>query len=331
MIATARSLGRVVAMMLRPPVLAVVVLFAAIGIAQAEPQTDLHPLLTVVLAIVAPWFVNAAVLNDLADERIDRVNLEAARGRPLVSGATTRRQLLALGLAAGAISLAVAATQGWQVTAVVAAGLVFNAAYSLPPVQLSTRGGLASVVLPSAFVVVPYLVGALTVDPDLGVRDLALLPGLYVGFVGRILLKDFRDVAGDALFGKWTFLLRHGRAATCQASAVCWVVGATTAVLALEDYWPATVAVAVFVACALHGLRRLAGGSDPVADQVVIGAIAMAGRGLCTTILAHLTMLGEDWAPGPQAIVLALLAVTFAANYATTLTQRAPAWALHPC
>ena len=55
--------------------------------------------------------------------------------------------------------------------------------------------------------------------------DLALLAALYVGFVGRIVLKDFRDVVGDRLFGKRTFLVRHGRRTTCVLSAACWVGG----------------------------------------------------------------------------------------------------------
>ena len=55
--------------------------------------------------------------------------------------------------------------------------------------------------------------------------DLLLLAGLYAGFVGRILLKDFRDVRGDALFGKRTFLVRHGRGATCTLSAIFMTLG----------------------------------------------------------------------------------------------------------
>lgn len=57
---------------------------------------------------------------------------------------------------------------------------------------------------------------------------------LYLGFIGRILLKDFRDVRGDALFGKRTFLVRHGRRATCAVSAGCLVTGNCAVVLAAQ-------------------------------------------------------------------------------------------------
>jgi hypothetical protein len=45
--------------------------------------------------------------------------------------------------------------------------------------------------------------------------------GLYVGFIGRIMLKDFPDVRGDALFGERTFLVRHGWRATCATTPGC--------------------------------------------------------------------------------------------------------------
>jgi len=209
---------RTVLMMVRPPVAFVLLLFAAVGMAQAGRPESVHPLFTVVALVIAGWFVNATALNDLSDERIDRVNLGNARGRPLVSGHATRSQLLAIGAGAGAVSLAVASAVSWRLGAVVAIGLVFNAAYSLPPIRLAGRGGVAPALLPLGFVVLPFVVGAMSVGHDLRRQDLLLLAGLYVTFVGRIILKDFRDVDGDRLYAKRTFLLTHGPTVTCQVS-----------------------------------------------------------------------------------------------------------------
>ena len=198
----------VVAMLIRPPVAGVVLLFAALGVAAAGAAETAHPLFTTVLVILAGWFVNAAALNDLADEQIDRVNLPSARGRPLVSGHATRRELGVVAAVAAVVALGVAAAVGWPVVLVVAAGLAINAAYSLRPFRVSRRGVLAPLTVAAGFVVVPYLIGVLSVTRSPEPAELALLPGLYVAFVGRILLKDFRDAAGDAMFGKWTFLLQ---------------------------------------------------------------------------------------------------------------------------
>src|SRR5207244_1071369 len=133
-----------------------------------------------------------------------------------------------LGLLAGAIALVLAWLVGPRVGIVVTAGLVLSVAYSFPPLRLSARGFLTLLVLPLGYVVLPFLVGAYSVGSTLGPHGLVLLAGLSVVFVGRIALKDFRDVEGDAVYGKRTFLLRRGRANTCAFSALCWVLGSAT-------------------------------------------------------------------------------------------------------
>jgi 4-hydroxybenzoate polyprenyltransferase len=316
--------ARLVVMMVRPPVALVLLLFGALGLASAGTGAadGFHPLFTTVLVTVGAWFVNATVLNDLADEDIDRINLSGARGRPLVSGDATRAELLALGLGGGVLALVVGTAVDWRVGAVVVAGLVLNAAYSLPPVRLCARGALALVLLPLGYVAVPFLVGALSVRQSLDGRQLALLAGLYVTFMGRIVLKDFRDVTGDELYGKRTFLLRHGRQVTCAASAACWVAG-SLALLALVPLRSMLVAAfVVFAGCALHGLRALERATGHVEEQVTIAAIAQVGRGMCITVLAHLTMVAKGWPPGAQTAAVLVLAALFAGAYAGTVGQR---------
>ena len=327
---TAAPLPRLVLMLLRPPVAAVILLFAAIGAARAGEPDGLHPLFTSVTVILGGWFVHAAALNDLADEAIDRVNLAGARGRPLVRGVATRRRLGAVAVGAAALSLGAAALEGWPVMGVVAVGLGLNAAYSLRPVRLSDRGAVASAILPAGYFAVPYLVGALAVEGALGWHELALLPGLYVAFMGRIVLKDFRDTAGDALYGKWTFLLRHGRHATCLLSGACWVVGAVAVLAALPRSPALVLAVVAMLACALHALGRLADDGGPVADQVAIGAVAMAGRGLCVATLAHLTMAHHDWSAAGTTAVLLGLTVVFVEQCTATLAARPTLAAVRP-
>src|SRR5207245_2835899 len=113
------------------------------------------------------------------------------------------------------LALAASFLLQWPAPLVVLGGLVFTAAYSLRPVHLARRGVVAPMLLPLGYVAVPYLVGIFAVRNTLSRNDLLVLVGLYAGFIGRIVLKDFRDVRGDALFGKRTFLVRHGRRATC--------------------------------------------------------------------------------------------------------------------
>ncbi len=317
-------------MMIRPPVAVVILLFAAIGTAQGGQGGGLHPLFTVVPLILAGWFVNATVLNDLGDEAVDRVNLPDARGRPLVSGDATRAELLAFGRVGATVSLVAALGVNWRVAVVVAGGLLLNVAYSVRPLRLCDRGLLAPLALPAGFVALPYLVGLLAVQSSVRGQDALLLAAMYVTFVGRIMLKDFRDVRGDAMFGKRTFLVRHGREATCRLSAALWTAGTAGLLLVLPPRPVLVAAIAVLLVCTLHGLRRLVATTGHVAEQVAIGAIAQTGRGTAIVVLAHLTMVAKGWGTTPQAVVVVVLTLLYAGLYAATLSERDRVLAIRP-
>ncbi|HZA39904.1 MAG TPA: UbiA family prenyltransferase [Actinomycetota bacterium] len=314
--------ARLLIMMIRPPVAVVLMLFASIGLALGGRANGFHPLLTSVFLIVGGWFIHATVLNDLADEEIDRVNLRDARGRPLVSGDATRAQLMVLGLSCGAVALVASWLVNWRVGAVVSVGLVLNAAYSLKPLQLSHRGMLAVALLPLGYVALPFLVGVFSAKAVLEADDMVVLVGLYVTFMGRIVLKDFRDEGGDRLFGKRTFLIRHGREQTAMFSAACWIVGSATLIAVVP---PQSVLFADFVAylvCVLHGLFLLVRTDGHTAQQVVIGAVAQAGRGMGLNLLAHFIMMAERWSRTDQALVHLSVVAVFVYMYIEMVARR---------
>ena len=313
---------RLVIVMARPPVLLLLALFTAIGAAQAG-QAENRVLLAEALLVVVGYLLFSVVLNDLADEAIDRVNLPGDRRRPLVAGTAGRRDLAVVGVTAAVVALAASAALHWAAVVVVAAGLAVSAGYSLRPVRVADRGGAACLLLPAAYVAVPYLVGVLGARGTLTARDLLLLCGLYVGFIGRIVLKDFRDVRGDALFGKRTFLVRHGRRRTCVLSAASLVLGSAT-LAAVERPTPAlALAWAVLLALALWLLRGLSVDRGPRRDEALIAGIAITGRGMLVTLLAHYSMTGAGWpAPAYLAVMGALLIITVA--QARTMVRRGP-------
>jgi 4-hydroxybenzoate polyprenyltransferase len=315
---------RLAVSMLRPPLFVLFMMFAAIGLAQAGRAEELHPGFTVVLVVIAGWFVNATVVNDLADELIDRVNFPAVGRRPLASGEATRRELQLLGMAAGSVSLVVGWAVNWRVGMVVVIGLALSAAYSLPPFRISGRGGLASILLPAGYVAFPFLVGVLSVQPSLSREQLILLAGLWVSFIGRILLKDFRDVEGDAMFGKRTFLLRHGRRITCMVSAACWTAGSATLLLLIPVGSPVIAAFVAFLGCALYGLRQLARDSSRFEEWAIIAAIAMIGRAMAVTLLAYFSMLDLGHSLWRHVLVTATLTVLFICVSWSVLTMQKP-------
>lgn len=278
----------------RPPVLVLLAFYAELGLTQAgEPNA--YASLAKILAVIAAFLVFSVACNDLADEAIDRVNLPGDPRRPLVTGAVSRARLRATGWVAAGAALAVSVLIGWPALVITAAGLGVSGAYSVRPVRIAERGVLAPLLLPACYVAVPYLLGITTVRHTPTGTDLALLGGLYLGFIGRILLKDFRDVRGDAMFGKRTFLVRHGRRWTCLFSACFWAAGTGVILMAMPDgslaehVAPYTIGIcSVF---AILFIASLAAQENPRRDEALISAIAILGRGMILILIAHLSLV----------------------------------------
>ena len=299
---------RVVLLLTRPGLLVVFGLFAATGLAQVGASEDLV-LLVPVLVVVVAFMLSCVALNDLADRAIDEVNLAGDRSRPLVTAGATEREFLAIAAIAGVVAIVVGAFLSPLVAVTVTAGLVFSVSYSLRPVRIAERGALASLLLPFGYVAVPYLTGTLSVRNGLTAADLSLGAALYVGFIGRILLKDFRDLRGDSLFGKRTFLVRHGRRWTCFFSGVFWAAG--TGMLAGQPgvSWPVLAAYAAYCAVAVGLLAALSHDRGPRRDERLIAATALIGRGTVLTALAQLSLADQGSSAVTGAVVILGLAI----------------------
>lgn len=304
----------------RPPVFALLASYAALGLAQAG-RPDAYPPLLAILVAVAGFLVFSVALNDLADEAIDRVNLPGDRRRPLVGGGADRRQLSTTGIVGALAALAASTALGLHAVLVVVPGLALSAAYSLRPFRLARRGVLAPLMLPACYVAVPYLLGVDAARRPITAAELAVLGGLYLGFIGRIVLKDFRDVRGDALFGKRTFLVRHGRRATCTLSMACWGAGtvvvmigsARTTVAALVS----DLILGTLAALALLLINTLAQSTEHRRDERLISAIAILGRGTILILLATFSAHAKAIAPSlgiPLLLLLALLVLAQASS-----------------
>jgi 4-hydroxybenzoate polyprenyltransferase len=277
----------------RPAVLLILAMFALAGLARSGHRND-PVLLARVLVVVVSFLVFSVAVNDIADEAIDRVNLAGDPRRPLVVGTGTRRELTVMAITGACIALAGAALLTWPALVVTACGLLVSAGYSIRPVRIADRGAIASLLLPGCYVAVPFLVGTFSIRPSIGWGQLELLAGLYLGFIGRIVLKDFRDLRGDSLFGKRTFLVRHGRRCTVVFSAAFMTAG--TGIIAGDGgsvawsfLFAALLAATLLVLCALArdgGHRR---------DENLISATAILGRGTVLVLLMHLEMVGTGW------------------------------------
>jgi 4-hydroxybenzoate polyprenyltransferase len=313
---------RILVALARPSVVVLLVLFAMTGLATTGHSED-KVLAAKVLVVVIGFLLASVVVNDLADEAIDRVNLPGDTSRLLVAGASTRREFRAIAVGSCALSLTTSALLGPRVLAAVLAGFVLSLSYSLRPIRLSDRGAVASLLLPAGYVAVPFLVGVLSVRSHLDRSDWILLGGLYVGFIGRILLKDFRDVRGDTLFGKRTFLVRHGRRWTCAISGVCWVIGAAALAGVHGVTTALVVSYAAHITIALTLLWHLSKEHGGRRDVSLISAIAITGRSMIVTVIAHLTLLAAGYSSAVGALMIGMLLVT-TLGQVTAMVRRGP-------
>jgi 4-hydroxybenzoate polyprenyltransferase len=279
----------------------------------AAAQGPLRPSVGLLLAAIAlsASYVVATTANDVADQHIDRVNHPLDAGRPLVTGDASEGDLWRTNAVAAPVAIIAAALAGAPTLGLTAASLAIGYAYSLRPIRLSYRTWAAPVALAAAYVLVPYGLGMLAAGGRIDTTDGQLAAALYMLFVARINLKDFRDRDGDAAFGKPTLLLAYGKTTTCAVSLVAVLAGCALLVLALGAHPGLAVIVALFAAAILWMLRVLLHADDARSEQIAIGTGAKMGNGLLASALAWL-LLGSTGAPdGMRVLALAFLALVF--------------------
>ncbi|HSX02403.1 MAG TPA: UbiA family prenyltransferase [Candidatus Saccharimonadia bacterium] len=262
---------------------------------------------------IAAWYINATALNDLSDYEIDQINLSDASDRPLVAGALRRPDLLIIAGTTAVLSLAAAAVLGWWTAGLVAILLAFNTAYSLPPMSLSRRGGWALALLPIGYVILPMMLGLAATAQGLVALAGPLVAICYAQFVARISLKDYRDVVGDAQFGKRTFLLRHGSAVVVRLALLGQIVAGVGGVIWLYGSSPLMAAGYIFLATiGSVYLQRLGRAAAWPKQRLWISAYGRLATGQVVILLLD-ALARAQLAGGSirQAVLLAVVVVAF--------------------
>jgi 4-hydroxybenzoate polyprenyltransferase len=279
----------------------------------AAAQGPLRPSIALLLAAasLSASYVVATTVNDIADRDVDRVNHPRDPGRPLVSGTASERDLWRTNAIAAPIALATAAVAGGPILGVSAASLVIGYAYSLRPIRISYRTWLAPTILAIAYAIVPYALGMLAAGGSVDRLDIFLCGALYALFLARINLKDFRDRAGDAAYGKPTLLLAHGKTVTCAVTGAALVAGCATLVVALGGHPGVVAIVSLFAAAILWMLWRLWRTSDPRREQIAIGLGAKMGNGLLASTLAWLVIQAGGAPESMRVLVMAFLVLVY--------------------
>jgi homogentisate phytyltransferase/homogentisate geranylgeranyltransferase len=306
--------------MLRYRVAAMVALFMLLGAAHG-PGLERPWALALAALALGSAYVAATAVNDVADEPLDRINHPLDAGRPLVAGEASAEDLWRLHVVAAVLALAASVPLGPLAVVLVALSLAVGHAYSLPPVALSYRTWAAPAVLSLAYVAVPYALGVTAAGGTPGSSD-ALFAAALVGlFVARIVLKDFRDRAGDARYGRPTLLLRFGKDATCAASAAALLAGAVLLLIALRPPLLVSVVLVGLLAAVGSALAMLHRAEPGHAEQVAIGIGARMGNGVLVSTLAWLVVVRDGGDVLEQAALVGLVGAAFAVGFATLVAR----------
>ncbi|MQA85242.1 MAG: hypothetical protein GEV03_11610 [Streptosporangiales bacterium] len=307
--------------MLRYRVAVMLWLFLLLGTARHGGLVHLDLADLLATCALGAAYVSATTVNDIADREIDAINHPDSRGRPLVTGRASERELYVVHGGSAVLALALAAGVGWTAVLIVLASLLVGHAYSLPPLRLSYRTFLAPVTLAVAYVLLPYLLGVTVAGGRPGEGDRLFVAALLLLFVGRIVVKDFRDRRGDAAHGKPTLLLRFGKGSTCLVSGAAVAAGNVLLLLALRPHPAVATLLELFLAGVYLMLWRLWRATSHDAEQLCIGVAAKMGNGLLITVLGLLALASADAAFRDQLLFGLSMAAVFGASFVVLLTR----------
>lgn len=270
----------------------------------------------VALAITCAYAFGTSV-NDLADEAIDKINLVTQDAeRPLVKGNGNRSEVRAVAGMAALASIILAGISGTIPLVLVILLLVIGYVYSMPPLRLSYRGIIAVLVLPVAYVLIPFYGAFSLYRQSFGQADLLWVLGFYAAFFGRIILKDIRDVKGDTAFNKRTFIVRYGLVKTCSAAIAGWAFGCVLMILA-ADKLLVTVPVALWGTIIVGLLYRLQNELDLYNQLIYVAAVGRAGNATLLSVIGAAVSYGRPIAQ--QAVVSVGISLVFVSMVYETL------------
>jgi hypothetical protein len=106
-------------------------------------------------------------------------------------------------------------------------------------------------------------------------------------------------------------------------SAVGWVAGSVALLGVRGVTVPLVLAQVAWVVMALVLLRALSHDRGARRDERLISAIAIVGRGMVLTLVAHLGTTDEGWSPWAAAAVLVALVVVICGQ-AVTMARHGP-------
>jgi len=292
------------------------ILFFLLGIAIHQKITIFSLDYILIVIALASSYVAATTINDIADKKIDIINHPSSKGRPLITGEATEKDLYFVHLFAVVIVLIFSWIVSVKTLLILVLSLLINYIYSLPPLKLSYRTYFAPLILSFAYVFIPYWLGTVVAQSAIKEQELFFIVGLLSLFFGRIILKDFRDRKGDALYGKPTFILRYGKKATCLLSLFSIILGNIFIFISLPTKNLIIIFILeLYILGIIFMLYKLFKVTDHESEQIAIGIGAKMGNGFLITILGFLILLEYKAPTQIQILFVGIITGIFLLNF----------------
>ena len=300
---------------LRYRVAIMLLLFLLLSTALHGNLANYYPAILLASLALIFSYISATSMNDITDKKIDSINHPDSPGRPLVSGRATIRDAKLVFLLSSIAALLFALSINWGAAALIALSILINVLYSVPPFRISYRTFFAPLLLGIAYVGVPYALGIAITNSNATTNDILWFAGLYAIFIGRIILKDFRDRKGDSKYNKPTFLLRFGKKATCIFSVLAILLGGLIIIFQVRASSWLALLVSLYLASILFMIKRLYQAAEGTEEQISIGIGAKMGNGLMITLLTYFALLSGGAPESTQITVSLIISGLFFINY----------------
>jgi 4-hydroxybenzoate polyprenyltransferase len=310
------KLFKIFFLMLRYRVAITLLMFFLLGI--TFNQKILNPNINYFLIPIALFssYVAATTINDIVDKEIDKINHPTNKERPLVTGEATEKEMYLVHMIAVAIVLLIGLLTNLKILTVLVFSLIINYLYSLPPFKFSYKPYLAPITLSLAYVLIPYSFGVIASSSKIFSQEIIFIIGILLMFFGRIILKDFRDRKGDALYGKKTLLLVYGKKFVCALSFISIFLGSAMVLLIfpLKNFLILSL-LFIYISIIFFLVYKLYKEDDNRKELFFISLGAKMGNGFLLSIIGELILL-EYQAPIEIHIIFLLsLLFMFLSNF----------------
>lgn len=181
-------------------------------IGAAFTSTTAIPLSSILLLFTPLFFayIAGATVNNLIDQKVDEINMPYM---PLQEGRISVNEARIFTVTFYILSIIISAIIGFKFLMVTLFFIFLSLAYSIPPLAFEKRGILGNISLGIVTILVPAYAGAVFISNSFtqGMLFWETFLAYTLLFSIVIILKDFKDIKGDTIHGKKTFVVRVGK------------------------------------------------------------------------------------------------------------------------